>query len=145
MAVFYGLQSECRGVSSPDVTPMAPHLDGLVCAAVLGLIGAGCQALQQVDWDGRIGQFSYEQAVAELGQPTGETKLPGGMRRAEWITNSGVSTGRALVGAGYQRRTMGVVPLEPTEIHRLRDRYLRLTFDRAGRMVAWENGTKTGD
>ena len=49
-----------------------------------------------------------------------------------------------LVGAGYQRRTMSVVPLDPTEIHRLRDRYLRLTFDKAGRLVASENGTKTG-
>ncbi len=127
------------------MTQKAPHSAGLVCAAVLGLVGAGCQALQQVDWDGRIGQFSYEQAVAELGRPVEETELSGGMRRAEWITNSGISVGRALAGAGYQRWTMGVVPLEPTEIHRLRDRYLRLTFDRAGRMVAWENGTKTGD
>ena len=83
---------------------MVPHLAGQVCAALLGLIGAGCQALQQVDWDGRIGQFSYGQAVAELGGPDGETKLPGGMRRVEWITNSGSSMGRALVGAGTQRR-----------------------------------------
>ena len=112
---------------------------------LLGLVGAGCQTMQQVDWEGRIGQFTYEQAVAELGQPTGETKLPGGMRRAEWITNTGISTGRVLVGAGYQRRTMSVVPMDPTEIHRLRDRYLRLTFDKAGRLVASENGTKTGD
>jgi hypothetical protein len=53
-----------------------------------------------------------------------------------------------LVGAGYQRRTMSVVPMDPmdpTEIHRLRDRYLRLTFDKAGRLVSSENGTKTGD
>jgi hypothetical protein len=124
---------------------MAPHLAGLVCAALLGLIGVGCQALQQVDWDGRIGLFSYEQAVAELGRQTEEAKLPGGMRRVEWITNSGSSMGRALAGAGYQRRSMSVVPLEPTEIHRLRDRFLRLTFDKAGRLIAWENGTKTGD
>ena len=67
------------------------------------------------------------------------------MRRAVWITNSGVSIGRALVGSGYKRRSMGVLPLEPTEIHRLRDRYLQLTFDKAGRMVAWKNGTKTED
>jgi len=40
---------------------------------------------------------------------------------------------------------MSVVPMDPTEIHRLRDRFLRLTFDKAGRLVAWENGTKTGD
>ena len=127
------------------MAPKAPHSAGLVCAAVLGLVGAGCQALQQVDWDGRIGQFSYEQAVAELGRPVEETELSGGMRRTEWISNSGISMGRALAGAGYQRRTTSVVPLEPTEIHRLRDRYLRLTFDKAGRLVAWENGTKTGD
>ena len=142
---FYGLHTDCQGVSSPAVTPIAPHSAGLICAARLGMIGAGCQALQQVDWDGRVGQFSYEQAVAELGGPVGETKLPGGMRRAEWVTNSGASSGRSLVGAGFQHRSMGVVPLEPTEIYRLRDRYLRLTFDRAGRLVAWENGTKTGD
>ena len=95
--------------------------------------------------DGRVGQFNYEQAVAELGQPTEETKLPGGIRRAEWITNSGVSTGRVLVGAGYQRRSMSVVLLEPTEIHRLRDWFLGLTFDKAGRLVAWENGTEAGN
>jgi len=50
-----------------------------------------------------------------------------------------------LVGAGYQRRAMSVVPMDPTEIHRLLDRYLWLTFDKAGRLVACENGTKTGD
>jgi hypothetical protein len=67
------------------------------------------------------------------------------MRRAEWITNTGSSMGRALVGAGTQLRTTGVVPLDPTEIYRLRDRYLRLTFDQSGQLVASENGTKTGD
>ena len=75
------------------MTQKAPHSAGLVCDAVLGLVGAGCQAIQQVDWDGRIGQFSYEQAVAELGRPVEETELSGGMRRAErWsapVTNGG--------------------------------------------------------
>jgi len=50
-----------------------------------------------------------------------------------------------LVGAGYQPRAMSVVPMDPTEIHRLRDRFLRLIFDKAGWLLAWENGTKTGD
>ena len=127
------------------MAPKVPHVARLICGVLFGLLWAGCQALQQVDWDGRIGRFSYEQAVAELGRPVEETKLSGGMRRAEWITNSGDSMGRALAGPGYNRRTWGLVPLEPTEIHRLRDRYLRLIFDKAGRLVAWENGTKTGD
>ena len=109
------------------------------------MLWAGCQALQQVDWDERIGRFDYEQAVAEFGWPVEETKLSRGMRRAEWITNSGVSIGRARVGPGYKRRSMSVVLLEPTEIHRVRDRYLQLTFDKAGRLVAWKTGTKTGD
>ena len=101
--------------------------------------------MQQVDWDGRIGRFNYEQAVAGMGWPVEETKLSGGMRWAEWITNSGGSMGRSLARPGNKRRSMSVVLLEPTEIHRLRDGYLRLTFDETGRLVAWENGTKTGD
>ena len=127
------------------MTPMALHKAWLICGLALGLIGVGCQALQQVDWDQRVGQFSYEQAVAELGRPAGETKLESGLRRVEWITNSGASAGRSLVGVDYRRATLGVLPLEPTEIHRLRDRYLRLTFDKAGGLAAWEHGTKTGD
>ena len=144
LALFTGCNQDGEGYLLHDVTLLAPHSVRLVCAALLGLIGAGCQTLQQVDWDGRIGEFSYGQAVSELGRPAGEVKLPGGMRRVEWITNSGASAGRALAGAGYQQRPLGVVSLEPTEIHRLRDRFLRLTFDRAGRLAAWENGTKTG-
>ena len=127
------------------MAPKVPHVARLICEVLFGLLWAGCQALQQGDWDGRIGRFSYEQAVAELGRPVEETKLSGGMRGAEWITNSGDSMGRALAGAGNKRRAMSVVLLEPTEIQRLRDRYLRLIFDKAGRLVAWENGTKTGD
>ena len=127
------------------MVPKVPHLTRLICGVLYGLLWAGCQALQQVDWDERIGRFDYEQGVVELGLPVEETKLSSGMRRVEWITNSGVSIGRALVGPGHKRRSMSVVPLEPTEIHRLRDRYLQLTFDKAGRLVAWKNGTKTGD
>ena len=127
------------------MAPKVPHVARLICGVLFGMLWAGCQALQQVDWDGRIGRFDYEQAVAELGWPVEETKLSGGMRRVEWITNSGVSMGRALVGPAYKRRSMSVVLVEPTEIKRLRDRYLWLTFDEAGRMVAWENGTKTGE
>ena len=136
----------CRQeVDSLFVTPMAIHKAWLICGLSLGLIGVGCQALRQVDWDQRVGQFSYEQAVVELGRPAGEAKLAGGLRRVEWITNSGVSGGRSLVGVGYRRSTLGVLPLEPTEIHRLRDRYLRLSFDKTGQLVAWESGTKTGN
>ena len=139
------MQNGREGVDSLFVTPLALQKVRLICGAVIGLIGAGCQALKQVDWDGRVGQYSYEQAVAELGRPTTEAKLAGGLRRVEWITNSGASAGRTLTGAGYRRATLGVLPLEPTEIHRLRDRYLRLTFDKAGGLAAWEHGTKTGD
>ena len=86
MPIFYGLQSDYRGVSSPFVTLKVHHLAGLFCVVLLG-----------------------------------------------------------LVGAGYQPRAMSVVPMDPTEIHRLRDRFLRLIFDKAGWLLAWENGTKTGD
>ena len=107
--------------------------------------GPGARRCSRLIGTDALGGSITSRLWPELGRPVEETELSGGMRRAEWITNSGMSVGRALAGAGYQRRTMAVVPLEPTEIHRLRDRYLQLIFDKAGRLVAWKNGTKTGD
>ncbi|GIT77653.1 MAG: hypothetical protein Ct9H300mP32_0350 [Verrucomicrobiota bacterium] len=79
--------------------------------------------------------------MAELGWPVEEKKLSGGMRRAEWITNSGVSIGRALVG-GLQTPLNERGAVEPTEIHRLRTRDLQLTFDKAGRWLPGKTGRK---
>lgn len=51
----------------------------------LALILAGC-ATAQMNWDSKVGQMTYDQAVSELGRPAGEKKLADGRTVAEWIS-----------------------------------------------------------
>jgi len=60
---------------------------------------AGC-ATHRVDWDTRVGVYTYNQAVVELGPPDKQAKLTDGQTVAEWISrySSGGSVG---VGTGF--------------------------------------------
>src|SRR6185503_19674983 len=61
---------------------------------------AGCASTPKVDWNARVGNFTYDQAVAEMGPPDKSTKLSDGSTVADWITrkSSGLSFG---LGTGY--------------------------------------------
>jgi hypothetical protein len=99
---------------------------------------AGCKSTPRIDWDSRVGHYTYDQAVLDLGPPDRETTLSDSSRVAEWVTGqsrrprlslgmgTGVSTGRVgtgvgvgvpVVGGGYEA--------------------LRLTFDSQGTLTRW--------
>ena len=61
---------------------------------------AGCASTPKVDWDSRVGIFTYDQVVAEMGPPDKSSKLSDGSTVAEWFVkkNSNVSFG---VGTGF--------------------------------------------
>ena len=101
---------------------------------------AGCASTPKVDWNTRVGNFTYDQAVAELGPPDKSTKLSDGSTVADWITrkSSGVSFG---LGTGYSHYGGGVgtstgvgvgVPVGSTGDH-----VLRLTFGPDGKLAQW--------
>src|SRR5512137_1440577 len=48
----------------------------------------GC-ATSRVDWAARIGHYTYDEAVADLGAPDKQDELADGARVAEWLTNRG--------------------------------------------------------
>jgi hypothetical protein len=81
---------------------------GALFAALLVLVVAGC-ATTKVDWNARIGVFTYDQAVAELGPPDKHATLSDGKTVAEWVTrhyaNStvAVGTGFGYGGVGYMQ------------------------------------------
>jgi len=52
-------------------------------------IGWGCATTPRVDWDTRIGNYTYDQAVSELGKPARQDTKPEGTRVAEWLTQRG--------------------------------------------------------
>ena len=108
----------------------------LVFAALLGLCGLGCKSTPKVDWDSRVGNYTYDQAVAELGPPDKMAKMTDGNTVADWITRSrgggfsfgvgtGVSGGHGAVGVGQSVSTG------------YGDHVLRLIFGSDNRLLSW--------
>jgi hypothetical protein len=46
-------------------------------------------ATNKIDWQSRVGNFTYDQAVLEFGPPDKEATLQDGTRVAEWLTSRG--------------------------------------------------------
>lgn len=76
----------------------ASRLKILACI-VAAIVSAGC-ATHRVDWNSRVGHYTFDQAVTELGPPDKQAKLTDGQLVAEWISRY-YHGGTAYVGAGF--------------------------------------------
>ena len=96
------------------------------------LLLAGC-VTPQIDWKARVGNYTYDQAVVELGPPDKYAKLTDGTVVAEWLTRRAQTVVAPepyfLPPGGY------FGPLTPmrTETY-FPARYLRLTFGPDGQL-----------
>jgi len=101
---------------------------------VLGLVGC---ATNKIDWNGRIGTFTYDQAVVELGPPDKQQKLTDGTMVAEWLTQRGRTA--YVSGAGYYSGYAGGRGYYgPGYIQSAPDYFLRLMFDANGKLLSWK-------
>ncbi|HAV64149.1 MAG TPA: hypothetical protein DCY13_17510 [Verrucomicrobiales bacterium] len=110
-----------------------PHV--LVTAMLLAF--AACSSKPKVNWDARVGSFTYDQAVIELGPPDRQTEISEGRKVADWVTGRS-SSPRLSVGVGSYGRGGGVGVGTGTGGDPI-EKVLRLTFDKDGRLVFWEN------
>ena len=94
---------------------------------------AGCKTMPMVDWNSRVGSYTYNQALAELGSPGKQTKLNDGKTVDQWITLHG-STG--LVGGAYATGSGGMGASQPI-VQTYKDHVLELTFGADGKLVSW--------
>jgi len=105
-------------------------------ALLAALVLTGCATTPKIDWAARVGHYTYDQAVLELGPPDKVAKLDSGIIVAEWVTQSAqtiVPTGPYLVRPGYYG---GMAPgYAPTYFPAW---YLRLTFAADGKLTAWK-------
>jgi hypothetical protein len=94
----------------------------------------GCTTTKPVDWNSRVGHYTYNQAISEFGLPNRQTKLSDGKVESKWFVqppvgprfNSGMSYyGDTGFGAG---QTIGTSR---------NDQMLQLTFDPNGKLTAW--------
>lgn len=92
---------------------------------------SGC-ASNNIDWDNRVGSYTYDQAIVDMGPPDKMAMLSDSSKVAEWF--SGRKTGMSLgVGTGVGPIGAGVgVPVGGGKL-----RVLRLTFGPDGVLKNW--------
>ena len=100
------------------------------------LLLAGC-ATTTAHWDQRVGHLTYEQAVAELGDPMGDMKKNDGTREVTWLVERGSpqSVGFGM-GGDSAYHASGTPPLR-SEFPNRPDRYLHLYFGSDGLLKSW--------
>ena len=120
--------------------PNRPHLPNTnTCSTRLAILFlavafiAGCKTTPQVDWNNRVGSYTYNQALAELGSPEKQTKLSDGKTVDQWITLHG---GSGLVGGANAGGIDTMGPGQPV-VQTYKDHVLELTFGTDGKLVSW--------
>lgn len=93
----------------------------------------GC-ATTKINWDARIGNYTFDQAVLELGPPDKSAKLSDGTLVCEWLTQRGYVRGHYVYFPG----SLPYYWTDPPSP----DRYLRLTFGADGKLKEWKKTSK---
>jgi hypothetical protein len=109
-------------------------------ALVLGLVGC---ATPRVDWSTRVGDYTYDQAVLEMGPPERHARLTDGSVVAEWLESRGLRSSYISGGFGYHGHHhspwgyyAGPGFIAETQAP---DTFIRLTFDKDGKLVTWKH------
>ena len=106
---------------------------GMVPLVLLTVVLAGC-ATSKVDWDGRIGSYTRDQAVLDFGPPERSTSLTDGTKVEEWLIQRGYARGSfSTLGAGHYGAPWVHRYAEPPSP----DQVLRLTFTPDGKLKTW--------
>ena len=101
---------------------------------VLGLfLLAGC-ATSKIDWNSRVGSYSYDDAIVELGVPDRAATLTDGTTVAEWLQYRGQGVGTVYY---YPHSRIGTY-----DVSRFPDHYLRLVFTPDKKLVRAEPFTR---
>ncbi len=102
--------------------------------AMVTLLVTGC-ATQRINWNARIGTYTFDQAIIDLGPPDKQARLSDGRRVAEWISR--YSTGSTfVVGTGFYNYPVGGGFVQATGPEYYENK-LRLTFTTNDVLSAW--------
>jgi hypothetical protein len=94
---------------------------------------AGCKTTTPVDWNSRVGSYTYNQALAELGSPDKQAKLSDGKTVDQWIMLHGSN---GFVG-GANAGGIDTMGAGQTVTQSYKDHVLELTFGTDGKLVSW--------
>lgn len=100
------------------------------------ILAAGCATPPSVNWDERVGTYSWQDALAELGQPTLVTNMEGGVKVAEWVKARGPQSPGEDTLPTYTRAEV-VTPNDTAGMF-APDKVLRLMFTPDGKLIDWD-------
>lgn len=108
----------------------------LWCVSLLLLV-VGCRTAK-VDWNARLGSFTYDQALVELGPPDRLAELTDRSKVAEWLGRRGhTSVYLDTFPGGFYHHPYGI-GWHHGYVTRGPDRFLRLVFDPEGKLKSWQ-------
>lgn len=96
---------------------------------------AGCRTAPPADWNARVGNYTYDDAVIDLGPPDKQAKLSDGKTVAEWITHR-EGGARFSVGTGFYGNGGGF-GVGQTVGTGYPGKVLELTFNTNNVLAAW--------
>lgn len=105
-----------------------------ILALLTGLI-LGCRTTKPIDWNSRVGSYTYDQAVTDLGPADKQARLSNGTTVAEWITHRN-GGGSFTVGTGFFGGNTGFGVSQSVGTG-YRNRVLKLTFSTNDVLSAW--------
>ena len=133
------MKSRARTGLSLRETVAAPVLLFLKLGLCVFLVGC---ASTKIDWNSRVGNYTYDQAVMELGPPDKYAKLTDGTVVAEWMTRRGYSGGSVgfMYGYGYPYHGYPYHLYSPYYMAEppSPDYFIRLTFGPDGKLQAYK-------
>jgi hypothetical protein len=106
---------------------------------LLSILLNGCATTPKIDWNSRVGTYSYDQTVLEFGPPDKLATLTDGTKVAEWLTSRGYSQGFITTfGPEFYHPYIYGAPGYFYSGPPSPDRYMRLTFRPDGRLLSWQ-------
>ena len=99
----------------------------------VAVLFAGC-VTHRIDWNARVGAYTFDQAVTEFGPPDKQAKLSNGKLVAEWITRYS-NGGTVMIGSGfYGYPGGGIIQSTGPSYYEIK---LRLIFNTNNVLAAW--------
>ena len=111
----------------------------IVLVFLIGSCASGPKTnIKEIDWRGRIGTYTYEEALAELGEPDVIGESSEGMV-AEWMLRRSpmVSFGFGFGSGGYGHHSGAGVGVGTSVSPPPSGEYLRLRFDKDDKLAEW--------
>ena len=106
-----------------------------MAAFVVTLFAAGCATKPKADWNARVGNYTFDQAVIELGPPDRQSTLSDGRKVAEWVTGHSGGSGMSVGFGSFGSHTgVGVSQSVGSGGY---EKVLRLTFGTDGKLLEW--------